>query len=149
MCHFWYVDFTRFLSKCSFILRVDSDIRLLPNQNDPFLKLPQTLAPVEWQKKMDKKEVIHGMVDMFQTMNHKIIQWESPYTNVMLVNMTWIQSEKVQSIVRIVNKTNCIFYNRWGDLPLWGATLKILKEKKEYLNLSYHHQSHYNRLVHI
>lgn len=149
MCHFWYVDFIKFLSNCSFVLRVDSDIRLLPDQNDPFSKLPKTLAPVEWQRKMDKKEVIYGMVDVFKRMNPEISYWESPYTNVMLVNMSWIQSAKVQSIVRIVNKTNCIFHNRWGDLPLWGATLKILKETKEYLNLSYHHKSHYNRLVHI
>ncbi len=147
MCNFWYVDFMKYLHNCSFVLRIDSDIRLIPNQNDPFLRLPKTLSPVEWQKEMDKKKVMYGMIHLFQGINHELTYWESPYTNVMMINMSWINSESVQTIIRIVNDTNCIFYNRWGDLPLWGATVRLLEEEKEYLNLSYYHKSHYNRLV--
>jgi len=147
MCHFWYVDFIRFLSNCSFVLRLDSDIRLLSNQADPFLKLSKTLSPVEWQTKMDKKNVTFGMINLFQTICVHLNSWHSPYTNVMMINMSWVRLRKVQSIIRMVNKTNCIFYNRWGDLPLWGATLRILNAEKEHLNLSYYHKSHYNRLV--
>ena len=38
--------------------------------------------------------------------------------------------------------SGCIYGNRWGDLPLWGAALLLAQEPQTRLKLPYYHGSH-------
>ena len=67
--------------------------------------------------------------------------WLSPYTNLMFINLTWAREQR--GIIAAVDRTNCIYAARWGDLPLWGATLRLRGfTEQEQLPLSYFHGSH-------
>ena len=58
----------------------------------------------------------------------------------MMVNVTWAKG--LTHVLDAVNKSNCIYANRWGDLPLWGATKHLAGGELEVLQLAYHHGSH-------
>ena len=67
--------------------------------------------------------------------------WESPQTSVMLVDVRWAR-ETLGAFWRAVDATGCVYDNRWGDLPLWGAALALHGERAAILPLSYEHGSH-------
>ena len=67
--------------------------------------------------------------------------WESPQTSVMLVDVRWAR-ETLGAFWRAVDETGCVYDNRWGDLPLWGAALALHGERAAILPLSYEHGSH-------
>ena len=72
-------------------------------------------------------------------------QWQKglppllPYTNVMLLDLHWARSEAVRYILQHVDESDCILTNRWGDIPLWGATLRLTNTTGAILNLTYQH----------
>lgn len=69
--------------------------------------------------------------------------WNSPYTNVMLVNVRWARDNPAQRWFNRVDATGCVFRNRWGDLPLWGATMAAMGIPRYTLSgWAYTHGSH-------
>ena len=69
-----------------------------------------------------------------------------PYTNFMILNINFFKNNKdVVNILNEINKSDCIFSNRWGDLPIWGYILSYFIDKTYYIedkNISYIHGSH-------
>ena len=166
MCAFWFADvFLRFAETraCEFALRIDGDCVLEPGQPDPLLALPRAVSSPFWQG-MDSPWVIRGLARFFEQLDHRRhlneqaapLQsaipnltthwrvWRSPYTNVMMLNVTWVREQR--PIFAAVANTNCIYSARWGDLPLWGATLHLSRLPAQHLNLSYTHGSHRMRV---
>ena len=146
MCYFWFAEFVKYTNKYSYLLRIDSDCLLLPKQIDPFLHFPRYIEASAYQG-MDYHNLIFNMKDFYKSIDTiNTVQkywenWKSPYTNVMYINLSWTRSADVQSVIKKVNDTNCIFWARWGDLPLWGATMHLLNIPLKKMDLNYYHRS--------
>ena len=41
-----------------------------------------------------------------------------------------------------VEKSKCVFSNRWGDLPIWGSTLALANEPLFRWDINVEHTSH-------
>jgi hypothetical protein len=93
--------------------------------------------------------VMLGMETFFRLLasNHNFgvfpKQWTLPYTNVMSFDLDWVRSTELQGIMSAVYESGCIISNRWGDLPLWGATAALLHIDIPRIQLEYYHGSHY------
>ena len=143
MCKFWYADFVHFVpEECTYALRVDADLTLFPKEPNPFTHLPRAIASTLFYNS-DNAAVTEGMLQFFQSKHFPSL----PYSNLMLLNMSWIRSEPVVKIVKAVVTTNCIHHNRWGDLSLWGLTMQAVNETPEKMNVSYYHKSHRKRVL--
>jgi hypothetical protein len=66
----------------------------------------------------------------------------------MVVNIPYFRNnEDVKNVLQEIDKSECIFSNRWGDLPIWGYILGYLIDKNLYkveTGVSYYHGSHDN-----
>jgi hypothetical protein len=92
------------------------------------LRLVSPLASVA-DEGMDNKATTMGLRQAFAELNGSIFQstWRSPYTNVLLYNITYLsQSDALARVYQKVSATGCVWVNRWGDSPLWGATRLLL-----------------------
>jgi len=145
MCYFWFVGFLRYCQSYSNILRIDEDCFLEPNQEDPAISVKNAVFASPFTQGMDNSNLIIGMKKLFTSFIGKSVnKWVSPYTNVMWINIKWASQPIIQKIQKTVVDSNCIFINRWGDLPLWGITLHILGKKIYPLRLDYYHESHHS-----
>jgi hypothetical protein len=142
MCSFWFTRLGDFIpTKFRHILRIDEDCFLVQGTPDPFPGDEIALAAPLFTGQ-DCGSVIRGMHETFKELGPMRRPWASPYTNVTWFNMEWVRSKKVQDVISHVAKTQCIERNRWGDLPLWGATMHVLKVPRSILQLPYFHGSH-------
>ena len=95
----------------------------------------------------DNPEVTVGMTQLFRNVATKLggewpqKPWISPYTNLMLYDLAWnaSSSRELRLAFDKVHGSNCISINRWGDLPLWGATLKLLGAPPFTFRMPYKH----------
>lgn len=159
MCHFWSIDFLKYLKDYEYIFRIDEDciidnikdINFIDKYKEKNIYFSSTL----FQGK-DHPDVVIGLENLFEIYikNNNIIPFKSmnsikcPYTNVMIVNIPYFNSHNdVINILKIIDDSNCIFSNRWGDLPIWGYILSVLIDEKYYKeekDVSYIHGSHDN-----
>ena len=154
MCYFWSIRFLNFLKDYDYIIRIDEDCNLFhldPNIINTYKKNNIYFSSPFFQGE-DEEEVVVGMKDLFDnfvkenniTLYNKNIK--CPYTNVMILNINYfLGNQDVMNILKIIEKSNCIFSNRWGDLPIWGFILTYLIDSKHYLEdktIRYHHGSH-------
>ena len=159
MCYFWSIDFLHYLKNYKYIIRIDEDCiirKLDPNILDDYgdRNILYSFADFNWENNIDDPDVIIGLRELFEEFMEKndITPYKShdqircPYTNFMIVNIESIYNNKViMSILNEIEKSNCIFSNRWGDLPIWGYILSLLVDEKYYLkdeNIKYRHGSH-------
>lgn len=154
MCAFWYIDVFQLpsVSSYDYLLRIDADCIVSVCGQNPMKKTPTKFATVV--SSGDSRDVTLGMVPYFHallaTKESQRFSWNwtakhlptSPYTNVMMVNLKWARSENVKALQRFVDSTQCIYSNRWGDLPLWGCTLHLLGVTSTKLDIQYYHGSH-------
>lgn len=156
MCSFWFIDIYQLhISKnYKYFLRIDDDILISEDSiYDPFLE-DSILASVATFHGMDHSDVITGLDSFLYSISDSDIgrrfnlswnnqTWISPYSNVMWMNMEFLRSPKMRYIRKQVANSHCIFSNRWGDLPLYGALMKMLGNLPVTgLNLKYFHGSH-------
>ena len=154
MCYFWSISFLEYLKDYEYIIRIDEDcfVRNIPSgiidtyrENDIQYSSPYFQGP-------DSGQVIVGMHRLFRRyMYEKQLspcktKIECPYTNVMIMNMEYFRNNQVvQEILNQIKDCNCIFSNRWGDLPIWGYILTLLVETSKYKedkSIAYWHGSH-------
>ena len=141
MCRLWYADMWNYFRQFHTVVRIDSDITLIKvgelNAN--------TIASPHFTG-ADYHGVTEGMHELFGASRPSSI---NPYTNVMVVNLTWVRSSaKLHMWFDLVRATNCICHNRWGDLPLWGETLRAMSLPAVKLQgWKYSHRSHNNVTV--
>ena len=168
MCHFWFVAVGEHLGAYARVLRIDEDIvvqRFDPARFDLEALAfgggsggAPGLATVEVQREMDEPDVTRGLGALarrFAAAQRPAPlvwrdAWPSPYTNVMLLDVPWVVAH-FGAFRAAVNASECIFTNRWGDLPLWGVALMMYgvpyAAPERALGIWYEHGSHWHRLV--
>ena len=153
MCYFWSIDFLEYLKKYDYIIRIDEDciINKIDSNIINKYKKDNIMFSTAYFQGPDEKDVIIGMDKLFNNYlkNNELIKkndLKCPYTNFMIINIPYFRNNKhVQNILKEIKMSNCIFSNRWGDLPIWGYILSYLIDSKYYIedkNISYIHGSH-------
>jgi hypothetical protein len=162
MCYFWFVAFRKYVTGYDWMLRLDEDCTLAEDSRVAIYGLPETVhfASTQWTNlertnKFDKITakyegmVVRGLRNLTITFAQKhnifdtVNSWKAPYTNVMYVNLRWLRNNTIiDAYTKAVIDTDCIYGNRWGDLPLWGAAILVAKEATTRLRLPYYHGSH-------
>ena len=168
MCSFWYNDIPEVLAvSYSHLLRIDDDCVLLHaggiHARDPAPHLHNKgvhIAAMPYSS--DDAGYAQGLEAFFAKLaqnvsHHPERRWSavphtvpgrlaipSPYTNVMWLDLAWARSDPVRSVREAVDASGCVASNRWGDLILWGATMRLLGEAPPMLipGLTYLHISH-------
>ena len=168
MCAFWFIDIPEVLADSySHLLRIDADCILLHAgghiDEDPAEQLrAKGIHIASYAYPSDSKIFSQGLEAFFaslaQNASHHERRWAalpptedgrthivSPYTNVMWLDLTWARSAAVRSVRAAVDASGCVSSNRWGDLVLWGATMRLLGEAAPVTvpQLSYLHMSHH------
>lgn len=158
MCYFWSINFLNYLINYDYIIRIDEDCNLLHipiDIIDSYSKNNIVFSSAYYQEE-DEAAVTVGLYKLFNSFiaqnnikpyKNKI---ECPYTNFMVVNINYFNNnEQVQKILKLIKESNCIFSNRWGDLPIWGYILSYLIDEKMYLkddSIMYIHGSHKKKI---
>jgi hypothetical protein len=167
MCYFWSIDFMEYMKDYDYMIRVDEDCHLKeldPNIIEEYRKTNIYFSSGFYQKTIvnernqtvpgiDYPETLTGMKELFDTFvkefnitpfNANV--FEAPYTNVMIVCISYFRNNRqVQELLHRIKKSNCIFSNRWGDLPIWGYILSYFVEPRNYKKeprIRYYHGSH-------
>jgi len=151
MCNFWFSNFWKYTEKYEKIVRIDEDIKLYSDINIIFNKLKTKLACYGcWVN--DARFVTRNLNNTTLTFfkekynENKVARGPSgPYTNVIGWNLKELRkNKKIFEYIEEVKKTNMIYYNRWGDLPLWGEILFYFYSKEDYCltnEIKYYHGS--------
>lgn len=165
MCFFWFLRFDRYLTQYDWMLRLDDDCILVKDVRYNVKMLPAKVhfASGLWVdlsrgtsdaiRPIGEGDVVKGMRNLTIEFarKHAIFQeihsWHAPYTNVMYIDLAWLRNNTMlQAYRQTVEDSQCIYSNRWGDLPLWGAAIHLTKEPRFHLRLPYFHGTH-NTLV--
>lgn len=151
MCNFWFSNFWKYTEKYEKIVRIDEDIKLYSDINIIFNKLKTKLACYgTWQPDcvFVTKNLNNTTLKFFKEKynENKVARGPSgPYTNVIGWNLKELRkNKKIFEYIEEVKKTNMIYYNRWGDLPLWGEILFYFYNKEDYCltnEIKYYHGS--------
>lgn len=167
MCYFWFIGFKEYVREYDWMLRLDADCTLRRDCRKKIYNMPEQVhfASTKWSSlkesghadQISEKEegpVVVGLRNFtieFAINNNipgYINSWEAPYSNVMYINLNWLRNHTViNNYMVAVEKSGCIYANRWGDLPLWGAAILLAREQTAGLNVSYHHGSHNTDVV--
>ena len=162
MCSFWFAEIAevQLTGEYDFLLRVDEDIVVSPTST---FDVPDDTAAAAFISTagcygMDDMGVTKGMEPFFSNLassepgrranfSWSGKTWNSPLTSLALYNLQRMRtSQKLKLVVKRVQESQCILSNRWGDLPLWGATLSLLASPFSFLDISYSHGS-WNKAV--
>ena len=153
MCYFWSKDFFKYLKDYNYIIRVDEDciVEELDINTINNYKYNDIMFSSPTYQDNDVDDVVVGMKKLFTNylVEHNMEQKNAlkmPYTNFMIVNVSYFNNnETVMDVLQTIEKSNCIFSNRWGDLPIWGYILSYFIDKRHFvedLNIKYFHGSH-------
>lgn len=160
MCHFWSIDFLKYLKEYKYVVRIDEDCVLTKFDKNILKKMYDNqikfISP--FFQGQDVKDVIVGLESLWNnfiseknfTPFKNFSDIKCPYTNFMIVDAEYfLNHEMVMNFLEVVDNSNGIYSNRWGDLPIWGVILSTLTEPKFYLEdktTSYYHKSH-NKII--
>lgn len=158
MCWFWYATAWEMLAELDyqFVIRVDDDVVL--KAAEPWPENPEMIAAASWANK-EIPWVVSGMEKWFRK-GYKLPDepwagpavtkrnWQippSPMTQLMIMNVQAVVNHAgIRKLWQEVYDTNCIYINRWGDLPLWGFTIAALGLPTTNLSdWEYFHGSHH------
>jgi FkbM family methyltransferase len=160
MCYFWFVAFRNYTLDYEWLLRIDDDVILINDIRTIIQSIPSSVAVASprwhnlFRSKHDKINgaisgaVVQGLHNLTNTFGkahglNYLHTWEAPYTNLMYVNLSWYRTNQlILDFTQAVVETECIYSNRWGDLPLWGAALALVENPDYFLKISYYHGSH-------
>jgi FkbM family methyltransferase len=158
MCNFWSIDFLNYLKDYDYIIRIDEDCNLLhiPTNIIETYKNNNTVFSSGFYQGEDDADVTIGLKKLFDVFidNNHIKPYKHniacPYTNFMVVNINYFNNnETVQKVLNLIKNSNCIFSNRWGDLPIWGYILSYLVDQNMYIedkSIMYTHDSHKKKI---
>ena len=150
MCRFWSITFLEELKDYEYVIRIDEDCVLTQIKPDLIARYTRDkiyFSSAHYQTE-DVEDVVVGMKDFFDTRLEDRLPppVRMPYTNVMIVNIPYFrQHTKIQELLSQIDESQCIFSNRWGDLPIWGYLLSYWVDPQHVMEdktLSYHHGSH-------
>jgi len=158
MCNFWSIDFLNYLKNYDYIIRIDEDCNLLhiPTNIIEIYKNNNTVFSSGFYQGEDDSDVTIGLKNLFDSFmdNNNIKPYKNnincPYTNFMVININYFNNnETVQKVLNLIKNSNCIFSNRWGDLPIWGYILSYLIDQNMYIedkSIMYIHGSHQKKI---
>lgn len=149
MCHFWFVDFWKYVEDYDKILRIDEDCLIFSNIDIIFEKL-ETKVALYGQWEPDEDFVTIGLNNFTRTFleNNNIYNTKShnpsgPYTNLIAINIVIAKSNVLlQKYIDAIDTSDNIYSYRWGDLPLWGEALYYLFDEEQHnkdINIKYIH----------
>jgi len=156
MCHFWTIGFleNEHLNNYDYIFRIDEDciLQSIPDNIFELYLSNNVVYSSPFFQGDDDPDVTIGMNTFFNEFvknnNLQIINKnvKNPYTNVFIMDITYFKNHKIiRDVLKELENTNCIFNNRWGDLPIWGYLLSYFINPSLYLEdkkISYIHGSH-------
>ena len=156
MCYFWSIDFLTYFKDYEFVIRIDEDcfLKYMDVNTIQNYKTNNIYYSSPAFKGRDEPTVVIGMEWLFNKYisDNNIIPFQTtadrnPYTNIMIINIDYFNSlPVVKGVLDEIKESNCIFSNRWGDLPIWGHILALLINPRHYIkdaNISYFHESHH------
>lgn len=169
MCYFWFVAFRDYVKAYDWMIRIDDDCVLHQDVRNSIQQLRATtnvhFASPAWldlsrghvsrfDRISDKAGgpegmVVRGLRKLTVAFAEKhnyprpIKSWKAPYTNVMYLDLDWLRNNTIITLfTQAVVDSGCIYGNRWGDLPLWGAALLLAQEPHTRFQFPYYHGSH-------
>lgn len=159
MCHFWSIDFFKYLEDYTYVIRADEDV-ILNTFNDSILENIITndvkfATPLVcyYNGKLDDPDVMIGMQELTENFckDNNIkpkMEFEKimgAYTNFMIVNLDYFKTNKlIQSFLNRIENSHGIYSNRWGDASIWGIIIYwLIDEQFSILDgVEYYHASH-------
>ena len=153
MCYFWSIDFLTYLGDYEYIIRIDEDCfiqNLDPHIIDSY-KQNNIMFSSPFYQTSDNEEVVVGMKTLFNKylQDNNLVQknpLRMPYTNFMICNISYFKNNiLVMNLLEKIKLSNCIFSNRWGDLPILGYILSYLIDSKYFIEdktIKYYHGTH-------
>jgi hypothetical protein len=151
MCHFWSVDLFKYTKEYDYIIRIDEDCiikKLSPTILSEY-KTKNIYYSSPYYQGYDAEDFTMGMEQFFQDINNgkKYYNIRFPYTNLFIMYVPYfLKNTKILEALSKINDTQCIFINRWGDLPIWGYLLKYYVPQENHIedkNIAYVHGSHH------
>lgn len=160
MCSFWFVDFWHFVQEYDYLIRIDEDCMVkfsLDGMFETLINEPYQLITGMYSKDddfvtVDLNKMTRNFIHDETNDNNVPVKYPAggPYTNLLGLDIQSTRNNaRLQRYIAAVEKTNNIYYYRWGDLPLWGEAITyILGEDvlKIDANLKYYHGSHYRHV---
>lgn len=165
MCQFWFAYFSKYTKQYDWLLRIDSDNILLANIANTLKSFhgKANIASSVWRDGKNRSpdqitarsegSVVLGMRDLTKNFatSHNISgqfnNWKMPYTNIFYLNLQWYRNSSIiRDYTNTVLQSKCIFSNRWGDMPLWGAIAAITNQPSYVINIPYYHGSHHKKI---
>ena len=158
MCRFWLHRFLEYTHGYDYVVRVDEDCIVnsldLKSVIDDMQKSGKVyLTPCLMSE--DDYDVVLGLSKLSNGFSEKRgltcpVYNQNPYTNVFILNVEYFKGLTLfQEYCEEVDKTGCIYINRWGDLPLWGVILSTMVPRDKWdieKRIKYHHGSHCNNI---
>ena len=141
MCRLWYSAVWSYLSDYEYILRFDLDNVYGRGDWPVNIEHVGTVTCIDGDNS-------NYMVGLKETLWGPDIARRGrspyPYTNVFFVNVQWVLHEpRLRHLFDLVDESNCVCVNRWGDLPLWGESLSKLGIRVRIMqDWAYLHGSH-------
>ncbi len=158
MCRFWLHRFLDYTHDYDYVVRVDEDCVVKSLDLTSIIDDMRSSGKVYLTPSLmseDSHDVVIGLArfsDRFaqeKGLAHPVYN-QNPYTNVFVMNIEYFKCLALyQEYCKEVDKTGCIYINRWGDLPLWGVILSIMVPRDKWAvenRLVYYHGSHCNHI---
>ena len=152
MCHFWFIDFWKFVDDYQFVIRIDDDCAVKCSLDEVFRQIT-TVSIISGQWNGDHPSCTKGLNSFFRScvpIDHDE-EPGGPYSNFMALNLEKLRANsRFQRFLEAPNLTQNIYRYRWGDLPLWGKVCQYLVDG-DYLiinGIKYFHGSH-NQYINI
>jgi lipopolysaccharide biosynthesis glycosyltransferase len=149
MCHFWFVDFWKYVEQYDKILRIDEDCIIFSNIDTIFEGLNSKVALYgRWEP--DEEFVTLGLnkftLDFLKDNNistENSRQPSGPYTNLIAFNLKELRNSSIlHKYIKSIEQSGNIYKFRWGDLATWGEALFYLFDNNQHqmsLQIKYHH----------
>jgi hypothetical protein len=135
MCSFWFDGFLAYHSYQDYVVRIDDDclVASIPLQSIiSDMRLTGCRYVTGVLSPPDDPEVTIGLSDFsawFHASNPGLefpAHDRDPYTNLSIIDCRFFSSCSLfSSFSNAVHRAGCIWINRWGDMPLWGAFLSM------------------------
>lgn len=131
MCRFWFVDFWKYLDNYQYILRIDEDVHVSDTCQDPIQFCQEHKLHYLSAYVMDEEDHVIDGLSRFVKMKQEIIK-KMPSTCANVVEIPYYTKPESLNFIKTIDKTGCIFRNRWGDAPLMNVLIQKFTDPQKY-----------------
>jgi hypothetical protein len=155
MCSFWFINFFNAVENYDKLLRIDEDCYIDSNIDAIFLDLTSYVF-VCGTIIVDSPHVTMGLNKFTLDFMNKHTEFtfktevpkksDGPYTNLFGLSLDIIRKNEAFNLYNDeVDRSDMIYIQRWGDLPLWGEAISYIfgnDTLKVDTSIKYFHGSH-------